>query len=211
MHIIRRVAVLGAGTMGARIAAHFANAGVPRSYWTSSFRVSPIVNAAALKGIENALKTAARWILSPTTRPRSSQPGNFEDHLQLLSECDWIVEAVVENLAAKRDLWRKVEKVRKPDAIVLHQYQRNSLAEISRRFSSKAFPYPLPGHSFFSIPSLPPSHGVDPRCRHRTRSARHGERFRRPPAGQRRGSDQGHTQLHRQPDPAVSSAAPSPK
>src|SRR5271156_3241923 len=104
MHIIRRVAVLGAGTMGARIAAHFANAGVPALLLDIVIPGQANRNAAALKGIENALKMRPGGFFTDDTAALV-KPGNFEDHLDQLSECDWIIEAVVENLELKRDLW----------------------------------------------------------------------------------------------------------
>jgi len=150
MKTIRRVAVLGAGTMGARIAAHFANAGVPVLLLDIVVPGQPNRNAAAMKGIENALKLRPGGFFTDD-KAALVQPGNFEDHLEQLSECDWIVEAVVENLILKRDLWRKVEKVRKPDAIVSTNTSGIPLAEISEGFST-AFRTHFLGTHFFNPP-----------------------------------------------------------
>jgi 3-hydroxyacyl-CoA dehydrogenase len=150
MHIIRRVAVLGAGTMGARIAAHFANAGVPALLLDIVIPGQPNRNAAALKGIENALKLRPGGFFTDDTAALV-KPGNFEDHLDQLSECDWIVEAVVENLELKRDLWHKVENVRKPDAIVSTNTSGIPLAQISEGFS-KPFRTHFLGTHFFNPP-----------------------------------------------------------
>src|ERR1700749_258917 len=117
MRTIQRVAVLGAGTMGARIAAHFANAGVPSYLLDIVVPNQPNRNAAALKGIENAAKQRPGGFFVDSNAALIT-PGNFEDDLSKVAECDWIMEAVTENLAIKRDLWKKVEALRKPDAIV---------------------------------------------------------------------------------------------
>src|SRR5258708_26722718 len=103
MRAIRRVAVLGAGPMGSRIAAHFANAGIPALLLDIAIPGSPDRNAAAKKGIETAWKGRPGGFFSDSL-PALVTPGNFEDDLSKLAECDWIIEAVTENLAVKRDL-----------------------------------------------------------------------------------------------------------
>ena len=128
---IRRAAVLGAGVMGARIAAHLANAGIPThlldiapsSLTEAEQRAgltldsSQVRNRIALAGLEAARKSRpaaffvrehAEWIMA----------GNFEDHLGRVAEADWIIEAVVENLEVKRSLLARVEQLRRPGSIV---------------------------------------------------------------------------------------------
>src|SRR6202035_1273010 len=123
MKRINKVAVLGAGTMGARIAAHFANAGVP-SYLLDIVPgdVSPGAGATARKKIAAAGLDAARKskpaAFMDASLARLVTVGNFDDDLKKLAEVDWIIEAVVENLDIKRTLLRKVEAIRKPDTIV---------------------------------------------------------------------------------------------
>src|SRR6266849_3886179 len=119
MKPIHKVAVLGAGTMGARIAAHFANAGVP-SYLldmvpTGSDGSSR--NNIAAAGLEAAKKSKPAAFFEPSLA-RLITIGNFEDDLNRLGEVDWIIEAVVENLGIKRALLNKVEAIRKPGTIV---------------------------------------------------------------------------------------------
>jgi 3-hydroxyacyl-CoA dehydrogenase len=119
MKHIHRVAVLGAGTMGARIAAHFANAGVP-SYLLDivpSGAEGPARNQIASAGLEAAKKLKPAAFFEPGLA-RLVTIGNFEDDLKRLSEVDWIIEAVVENLEIKRALLKKVEAIRKPGTIV---------------------------------------------------------------------------------------------
>src|SRR5260370_12623509 len=119
MKRIHKVAVLGAGTMGARIAAHFANAGVPSLLLDM---VPPNADAAARNkiaaaGLEAAKKSKPAAFFEPSLA-RLVTIGNFEDDLKKLAEVDWIIEAVVENLELKRELLRKVEPVRRPGTIV---------------------------------------------------------------------------------------------
>src|SRR3954468_14690736 len=117
MKPLRRVAVLGAGTMGSRIAAHFANAGFPVDLLDIVLPGQPRRNAAALAGIENAGKQ--KPVAFYTDAPKSLiSPGNFEDDLDRIRHCDWIVEAVAENLEIKRKLWTRVAALRTPGTIV---------------------------------------------------------------------------------------------
>jgi 3-hydroxyacyl-CoA dehydrogenase len=150
MPTIRRVAVLGAGTMGARIGAHFANAGVPSLLLDIVVPNQPNRSAAALKGIENAAKQRPGGFFAEAGMALI-KPGNFEDNLAELSDCDWIIEAVTENLDIKRDLWRKIEAVRKPDAIVSTNTSGIPLARIADGFSPE-FRRHFLGTHFFNPP-----------------------------------------------------------
>src|SRR5215469_12161014 len=119
MKRIHKVAVLGAGTMGARIAAHLANAGVPTFLLDI---VPPGVDAGsrnkiALAGLEAARKAKPAAFFEPS-RASLVSPGNFEDDLQRVGEADWIIEAVVEDLEIKRALLKKVDALRKPGTII---------------------------------------------------------------------------------------------
>src|SRR5215470_12887833 len=105
MKRIHKVAVLGAGTMGARIAAHFANAGVPCSLLDM---VPPDADGAARNkiaaaGLEGARKSKPAAFFE-SSLAKLITVGNFEDDLKKLCEVDWIIEAVVENLDIKRTL-----------------------------------------------------------------------------------------------------------
>src|SRR5213593_1788745 len=115
---INKVAILGAGTMGARIAAHFANAGVP-SYLLDIVPAdasATMRNKIAAAGLEAASKSRPAAFFEPSLA-RLVTIGNFEDDLKRLAEADWIIEAVVENLEIKRGLLKKVEAVRRPGTI----------------------------------------------------------------------------------------------
>jgi 3-hydroxyacyl-CoA dehydrogenase len=132
---IRRVAVLGAGTMGARIAAHFANAGVPA--------ILLDVDAATVKrGIDAALKSKAFY---DTAAQSLVQPGTFDD----LTACDWIIEAVTENLDVKRELLARV--TRKPGAIISTNTSGIPLSAISEGFPPE-FRQHFLGTHFFNPP-----------------------------------------------------------
>jgi len=128
---IEKVAVLGAGTMGARIAAHLANAGVPcylldivPSELTADEKAKGLTlsdprvrNRIVLAGLE-AAKKARPAALFTTERARLITPGNLEDNLAWLGEVDWIIEAVAESLEIKRRLFERVEQHRKPGTLV---------------------------------------------------------------------------------------------
>ena len=119
MKRIHKIAVLGAGTMGARIAAHFANAGVP-SYLLDIVPPdadAPARNKIAAAGLEAARKSKPAAFFEPSLAKLITL-GNFEDDLKKLAEVDWIIEAVVENLDLKRALLQKVDAVRKPGTII---------------------------------------------------------------------------------------------
>lgn len=150
MRALRSVAVLGAGTMGSRIAAHFANAGIPAILLDIVLPNQPNRNAAALKGIENAAKQKPGGFFTDSAMSLV-KPGNLEDNLDWLSACDWIVEAVVENLDVKRDLWARVDKVRKPDAILSTNTSGIPLAKIADGFST-SFRRQFLGTHFFNPP-----------------------------------------------------------
>src|SRR5271166_4345333 len=117
---IQKAVVLGAGTMGARIAAHFANAGlpcllldiVPKDASTSADR-----NKLVLAGIEAAKKSKPAAFFSSELAANISI-GNFEDDLARIADADWIIEVVAENLEIKKNLLAKVAQYRKPGAIV---------------------------------------------------------------------------------------------
>ena len=113
---IRRVAVLGAGTMGARIAAHVANAGLP----VLLLDIVPAAghrNATAAKALEG-LKAARPAAFANSSCAALVRIGNFEDDLDKLKEYDWIIEAVAENLEIKRSLLAKVAEHLHPAAIL---------------------------------------------------------------------------------------------
>ena len=107
---IRHVAVLGAGTMGAQIALHCANAGVPT-------RLLDLTAAAAREGLERArrLKPDPQFTPEAATLVRT---GGFDTDLPAIAHADWVIEAVVERLDVKQDLLARVDEVRLPGTVV---------------------------------------------------------------------------------------------
>jgi 3-hydroxyacyl-CoA dehydrogenase len=112
-HRINKVAVLGAGTMGSRIAAHLANAGIPcylldivppdQAQSSDKSARNKIVAA----GLDGAIKSKPAAFFQKGLE-RLVTVGNFDDDLKLLADADWIIEAVAENLEIKRNLLKKV-------------------------------------------------------------------------------------------------------
>ncbi|HSM51584.1 MAG TPA: 3-hydroxyacyl-CoA dehydrogenase family protein, partial [Thermoanaerobaculia bacterium] len=114
---IEKVGVLGAGVMGAGIAAHLANAGLPVVLLDIVPEGAADRSAIATGAIEKMKKAKPAPFMS-AVRAKLVTPGNLEDHLELLADCDWIVEAVIERLDVKQAVYRKVDAVRKPGSIV---------------------------------------------------------------------------------------------
>jgi 3-hydroxyacyl-CoA dehydrogenase len=122
---IETAAVLGAGVMGAGIAAHLAGAGI-RTYL---FDIVPpklseaeradkrARNKLAISGIENALKAKPAAFFDPDAA-RLITPGNFDDDLDKLAKCDLVIEAVVERLDIKKSLFAKVAQVIGPNTLL---------------------------------------------------------------------------------------------
>jgi len=152
MKRINKVAILGAGTMGARIAAHFANAGVP-SYLLDIVPPdadAPARNKIAAAGLDAARKAKPAAFMDPSLA-RFVTLGNFDDDLKKLAEVDWIIEAVVENLDIKRALLRKVEAIRKPGTIVTTNTSGLPVGKIAEGFSDD-FRWAWFGTHFFNPP-----------------------------------------------------------
>src|SRR5271169_3305849 len=152
MKRISKVAILGAGTMGARIAAHFANAGVPCYLFdiVPPAADGPARNKIAAAGLEAAKKSNPAAFMDASLA-RLVTVGNFEDDLKKLAEVDWVIEAVVENLELKRALLRKVEAVRKPGTIVTTNTSGLPVGKIAEGFSEE-FRRSWFGTHFFNPP-----------------------------------------------------------
>ena len=115
---IRKVAVIGSGVMGSGIAAHVANAGVPVVLLDiPSTEAGAARNAIADGALQRMLKTEP----APFMHPRNARlvsTGNLDDDLDMLADCDWIIEAVIERLDIKQSLYAKLDAVRKPGSVV---------------------------------------------------------------------------------------------
>src|SRR6201998_1279560 len=120
---IEKAVVLGAGTMGARIAAHFANAGLPCVLLdivppgVAADAPSEVRNKIVRAGLDSAKKSKPAAFFTAAFAERIST-GNFDDDLTRCAEADWIIEVVAENLEIKKNLLARVSQFRKPGAIV---------------------------------------------------------------------------------------------
>ena len=153
---IEKAAVLGAGTMGARIAAHFANAGLPCILLdmlppglpanASADERNKIVRA----GQDAARKSKPAAFFTPALAEKISI-GNFEDDLARVAEADWIIEVVAENLDIKRNLLDRVAKYRKPGTLVTTNTSGLPVHLIADRMSEE-FQQHWAGTHFFNPP-----------------------------------------------------------
>lgn len=125
MYRISKVAVLGSGVMGSGIACHLANCG----YQVLMLDIVPFDLTEAEKGnkkarnkiVDTALLNAVKTKPAPLFHKSlisNIKTGNFDDDLALISECDWIIEVIVERLDIKKSLFDKVEKYRKPGTLI---------------------------------------------------------------------------------------------
>jgi 3-hydroxyacyl-CoA dehydrogenase len=138
--------------MGARIAAHFANAGVPSYLFdiVPPDADGPARNKIAAAGLDAAKKSKPAAFMEPSLA-KLVTVGNFEDDLKKLADVDWIIEAVVENLELKRALLRKVEAIRKPGTIVTTNTSGLPVGKIAEGFSDD-FRWAWFGTHFFNPP-----------------------------------------------------------
>jgi len=120
--VIKKVAVLGSGVMGSRIACHFANIGVQVLLLDIVPKDAPAGDKKARNKIVNdALEFALKSNPSPIylkSFAKRITTGNFEDDMPKIAECDWIIEVVVERLDIKQSVFESVEKFRKPGTLV---------------------------------------------------------------------------------------------
>jgi 3-hydroxyacyl-CoA dehydrogenase len=125
MRTIKKVAVLGSGVMGSRIACHFANVGLQvllLDIIPPDLKEEEKSNPAKRNSLVNAaLQAAVKSNPSPIYKSSfvsRIKTGNFDDNLAEIKDCDWILEAVVERLDIKQSLFEKVELYRKPGTLI---------------------------------------------------------------------------------------------
>lgn len=163
---IRRAVVLGAGVMGAQIAAHLANVGVDCD-------LLDIDRDLAVKGLKRLteLKPSPLYEESALLRIR---PGSFEEDLGRVAGADWVVEAIVEDLEAKRALWKRVEPHLRPGAIASTNTSGIPIAAIAAALGDEAR-RAFMGTHFFNPPrymrllELIPGPDTDPQLLERMR------------------------------------------
>jgi 3-hydroxyacyl-CoA dehydrogenase len=112
---IRKIGVVGAGAMGSGIAALAASAGVP--VVLLDIPGEPDRSAPAKAGLDKARKAKPAAFMHPD-RARLVQPGNTEDDLSRLADCDWVIEAIIEQPGPKQALYAKLEEVLRSDAVI---------------------------------------------------------------------------------------------
>ena len=161
---MKKIAVIGAGTMGGGIAAHAANAGLP----VVLLDVAPteLTREEQAKGLTLESKAVRNRIVnSGFDRIKKSRPaalftperaqlisvGNLADDLNLIADADWIVEVIVEQLEPKRDLMERIERVRKPGSIVSSNTSGIPIAAIAEG-RSEEFRQHFLGTHFFNPP-----------------------------------------------------------
>ena len=132
--IVKKVAVLGAGVMGAQIAAHLVNARVPVVLFDLPAKEGP-KNGIATRAIENLKK------LSPAPLGIKDEAGliraaNYEDDIELLKECDVVIEAIAERMDWKHDLYKKVAPHLAPNAIFATNTSGLSITSLSDGFDA---------------------------------------------------------------------------
>lgn len=163
-HSINRVCVIGSGTMGGALAAHFANAGIPvylldivpnkltpeeeKKGLTLNDPVvrNRIVNA----GFDAVKKARPAALFTPQVAERITV-GNLEDNFDFVAQADWILEAIVENLKIKQDLMARIDAVRKPDSIVTTNTSGIPIQAIGANCSA-SFQQHFLGTHFFNPP-----------------------------------------------------------
>jgi 3-hydroxyacyl-CoA dehydrogenase len=143
MRHVREAAVLGAGTMGAQIAAHFANAGIPAL-------LLDVTRDVAREGLERARAIKPDPFFTPATHTLI-RTGGFDEDLGAVSTCDWILEAIVERLDIKQALFARLEPHRRPDAIVSSNTSGIPISALAQG-RSEGFQRHFLGTHFFNPP-----------------------------------------------------------
>ena len=146
---VKKVAVLGAGVMGAQIAAHLVNVKVPVVLFDLPAKEGP-KNGIALKAIEN-LKKLKPSPLGVADDAGLIQPANYEEHMGLLKECDLVIEAIAERMDWKTDLYHKIAPHVAPHAILASNTSGLSITQLSEALPESIRPR-FCGIHFFNPP-----------------------------------------------------------
>ncbi|HMB22948.1 MAG TPA: 3-hydroxyacyl-CoA dehydrogenase family protein, partial [Anaerolineales bacterium] len=152
---IHRAVVVGSGTMGAAIAAHLANAGVPVTLLDIVPKDASADNREARnkivnEGWERCLKARPANLMSENLKTLVKL-GNLEDDFGVIAEADWICEAIVENLKIKQELMARIDEARKPNTIVSTNTSGIPVRDIAEG-RSKEFKKHFLGTHFFNPP-----------------------------------------------------------
>ena len=206
---LRRVAILGAGTMGSRIAAHFANAGVASLLLSRAKPNEPNRSATAVKAIAALVKQKPAAFFAEDTK-RLVKPGNLKTTSRSLADCDWVIETVAENLEIKRELWHQGGSgyETRNDSFDLHQ--RHHPGQDRGRLP-RGVPPSFPRHALFQSDSIHALAGGDSRARDRLRGDGVRSGLRRAPARAREWSPAKIRRISSPTASAAFSAPPSPR
>jgi 3-hydroxyacyl-CoA dehydrogenase len=166
-HRIRKVAVLGAGTMGAAIAAHCANAGLEVDLLDIAPDDGDDKNAVVKAGFDRMKDSRPAALMGENVADRI-RIGNFQQHFGRVGEADWIVEAIIEKLEPKRELMQRVESTAKEDAIIstntsgipLHEISEGRSVEFKERFVGTHFFNPP---RYLKLMEIIPTEDTDPK------------------------------------------------
>jgi 3-hydroxyacyl-CoA dehydrogenase len=146
---IRKVAVLGAGVMGAQIAAHLVNVKVPVVLFDLAAKEGP-KNGIVNKAVDNLKKLKPAPLAVPEDAALITR-ANYDEHLQQIAECDLIIEAVAERMDWKHDLYQKIAPFVAPHAIVASNTSGLSIAQLSEALPQALRPQ-FCGIHFFNPP-----------------------------------------------------------
>ncbi len=155
---IRKAAVIGAGTMGGGIAAHLANIGIPVVLLdivpfdlSDEEKDNPKARNRIVESLYKRMATARPANLARKDRGDLITIGNLEDDFDLLADCDWIVEVIIEKLEPKQQLMERIEAIRKPGSIISSNTSGIPINEIANGRSDE-FKQHFLGTHFFNPP-----------------------------------------------------------
>ncbi|SME96919.1 3-hydroxyacyl-CoA dehydrogenase/enoyl-CoA hydratase family protein [Pseudobacteriovorax antillogorgiicola] len=159
---IKKAAVLGAGVMGAQIAAHLAAAGVQTHLLDLSSDKAPedkklakavgknFRSTPAILAIENLKKLKPAPLVSPSVLPNII-PGNFDDDMSVLADCDWVIEAVIERIDIKKSMLKKIAEYARTDVPITSNTSGLSMAKMCEDMDD-SFQARFFGTHFFNPP-----------------------------------------------------------
>src|SRR5690242_4773727 len=147
---INKAVVVGSGTMGAAIAAHLANAGVPVTLLDIPAKDSADKDKIVKEGWDRCLKAKPANLMSADLKSLV-RLGNLEDDFTVVAEADWVVEAIVEDLKIKQALMMRIDGTRKPNAIISTNTSGIPVHAIAEG-RSKGFKKHFLGTHFFNPP-----------------------------------------------------------
>ena len=184
--LVRRAAVLGAGTMGSRIAAHLANAGIPVLLLDLPSKPGTSDRPLAHAAINALFKSKPAAFFDPSAAALIT-PGTFDDDLPKIADCDWVIEAVAENLEIKTALLTRVLPHLGPHALLTTNTSGLPIAQIAAAIASPS-PEKILRHAFFQSSALHASPRSHPHRRFGSRPRRRILRLRRSAASASRSS-----------------------